>query len=154
MLSRSPTWIDRKLSFWLCKNLLENLRGDHFICRGIVTCDKKWIYFNNRDKQRQWLNRRGQVEEQVVKRNQSSQKALLCVRWNFEVVIHFELIPNGLTIGADLYCAQLDRMYAALTKNCLSLVNRKRILFQQDNAKHKSLWFTLIYIPPNFNRIS
>ena len=32
--------------------LLENMRVDRFVRFRIVTCDEKWIYFNNRDKQR------------------------------------------------------------------------------------------------------
>ena len=47
--------------------LLENPRDDRFIRRRIVTCDEKWIYFNNRDKQRQWLNRGLQVADPVAK---------------------------------------------------------------------------------------
>lgn len=116
-----------------CRKLLENPRDDRFI-RQIVTCDEKWVYFSNPDKQNQWLNP-GQVAEPVAKRDRFSRKALLCVWWNFEGVIHFELVPNGRTIDADLYCAQLDRMYAKLAQKYPALVNRKRVLLQQDNAK-------------------
>lgn len=72
---------------------------------------------------------------QKAKRDRFSRKALLCVWWNFEGVIHFELVPNGRTIDSDMYCAQLDRMYAALSQKYPALVNRKRVLLQQDNAK-------------------
>ena len=116
-----------------CRKLLEHPRDDRFI-RRIVTCDEKWVYFNNPDKQNQWLDP-GQMAEPVAKRDRFSKKALLCVWWNFEGVIHFELVPNGRTIDADLYCAQLDRMYAALRRKYPALVNRKRALMQQDNAK-------------------
>ena len=50
-----------------CQKLLENPRDDRFIHR-IMTCDEKWMYFNERDKQSQWLNRRGEVAEPVTKR--------------------------------------------------------------------------------------
>ena len=80
----------------------------------------------------------------MAKRDRFWQKALLWVWRNFEGVIHCELVPNGRIIKADLYCAQLDWMYAALTEKCPALANRKRVLFQQDNVKRKSLWFTLI----------
>lgn len=86
-----------------CRKLLENPRDDRFICR-IVTCNEKWIYFNNPDKQNQWLDA-GQVAEPVAKRDRFSRKALLCVWWNFEGPIYFELVPNGRTIDASLYCA-------------------------------------------------
>lgn len=60
-----------------CRKLLDNPRDDRFI-RRIVTCDEKWVYFSNPDKQRQWLSP-GQVAEPVAKRDRFSQKALLCV---------------------------------------------------------------------------
>lgn len=116
-----------------CRKLLENPRDDRFI-RQIVTSDEKWIYFSNPDKQNQWLDA-GQVPEPVPKRERFSQKALLCVWWNFEGVIHFELIPNSISVDADLYCAQLDRMYQKLKLKYPALVNRKRVVLQQDNAK-------------------
>ena len=116
-----------------CRKLLENPRDERFI-RRIVTSDEKWIYFNNPDKRNQWLDI-GQVAQPVPRSERFSKKTLLCVWWNFEGVIHFELLPNGVTVDADLYCAQLDRMFAKLQQKYPSLVNRKRVLLQQDNAK-------------------
>ena len=60
---------------------------------------------------------------------------MISVWWNFEGILHFELVPNGRAINADLYCEQLDRVYDALVEKYPSLVRRKRALFQQDNAK-------------------
>ena len=105
----------------ICRKLLQNPHDDRFIGR-IVTCNEKWVYFNNPDKQNQWL----EVAQPVAKRDRFSRKALLCVWWNFEGIIHFELVPNGRTINADLYCAQLDRMYAELGRKYPALFNRKR----------------------------
>ena len=116
-----------------CRKLLQNPRDERFI-RRIVTCDEKWIYFSNPDKKNQWLDP-GQMANPVAKRDRFSKKTLLCVWWNFEGVIHFELLPNGQTINADLYCAQLDRMYEALSRKYPALINRKRAILQQDNTK-------------------
>jgi len=44
-------------------------------------------------------------------------------------------VPNGRAINAELYCEQLDQVYDALVEQYPSLVQRKRALFQQDNAK-------------------
>ncbi len=60
----------------ICRKLLENPLDDRFI-RRIVTCDEKWVYFNNPDKRNQWLNP-GQAAEPVSKRDRFSRKALLC----------------------------------------------------------------------------
>ena len=73
----------------------------------------------------------------MVKQKSFERKAMLCVWWNFEGVIHFELVPEGLAINAELYSQQLERMYenAALGERYPALVNRKRVLLQQDNAR-------------------
>ena len=63
------------------------------------------------------------------------QEDFIAIWWNFEGVIHFKLVPNNRTIDADLYCAQLDRMYAELSRKYPELVNQNRVLLQQDNAK-------------------
>jgi histone-lysine N-methyltransferase SETMAR len=60
---------------------------------------------------------------------------MLCVWWNFEGVVHFELVPNGKAINAELYCQQLDRVYDKLAEKYPRMISRKRALFQQDNAK-------------------
>jgi len=115
------------------RTLLENPRDDRFI-RQIVTSDEKWFYFSNPDKRNQWLDI-DQVAQSVQKTERFLKKVLLCISWNFEEVIHFELIPNGVAVDADLYCAQLDRMFVKLLQKYPSLFNRKRILLQQDDAK-------------------
>lgn len=115
-----------------CQQLLTNPWDDRFI-RRIVTCDEKWVYFSNPDKENQWLDP-GQMAEPVPRRDRFSRKTMLCVWWNFEGIIHFELVPNGRAINADLYSEQLDRMHAALVLRYPALVNRKRVILQQDNA--------------------
>lgn len=59
---------------------------------------------------------------------------MLCVWWNFEGVVHFELIPSGRAVNVDLYCEQLDRVYDVLNQKYPALIQRKRALLQQDNA--------------------
>lgn len=127
------TEIQAKRRVEICRKLLEN-PWDHRFIRRIVTCDEKWVYYTNPDKQNQWLDP-GQMAESVAKRDRFSRKVLLCVWWNFEGVIHFELVPNGQTIDADLFCAQLDRMYEKLGEKYPALINRKRVILQRDNAK-------------------
>ena len=46
-----------------------------------------------------------------------------------EGIIHWEMLPNGCTITADLYCQQLDRFAAKLQGK------QDRIYFLHDNAR-------------------
>ena len=36
------------------------------------------------------------------------QKVMLCVWWNYEGVIHYEIVQDGRTINANLYSKQLE----------------------------------------------
>jgi hypothetical protein len=53
-----------------CHKLLQ-LPKDHLFIKIIVTCDEKWIYLNNPDLQKQWLDK-GQLPVPVAKREPSS----------------------------------------------------------------------------------
>jgi len=50
-------------------------------------------------------------------------------------VIYWELLPKNQTITAAFYCKQLQRLYKALLEKHPGLINRKRVIFHQDNAK-------------------
>ena len=117
----------------VCRQLLQNPRDERFI-RRIVTCDEKWIYFSNPNKENQWLDP-GQMAKPVAKRDRFSKKVMLCVWWNYEGIIYFELTPNNIAINSELYSEQLKRMHEVLSKRYPGLVNRKRVILKQDNAR-------------------
>lgn len=117
----------------VCSQLLLNPLDDRFWKR-IVTSDEKWVYLVNHDKKRQWVPR-GTSGVSVPRQNKFGKKAMISVWWNFEGVLHFEMVPYGKAIDAELYCQQLQRVYDKLKEKYPSLVNRKRAIFQQDNAK-------------------
>jgi histone-lysine N-methyltransferase SETMAR len=98
------------------------LLKDHRFIKRIATCDKKWIYLNNPDLQKQWLDK-GQLPVPVAKRERFEKKVLLCVWWNYEGLIYYELVPDGCTINADVYCQQLEIMYTVLLQKYPALVN-------------------------------
>ena len=127
----TPNNIQRRIE--ICRNLLQNPLDERFFKR-IVTCDEKWIYFHNENNQNQWLDQ-SQPAIPVVRRGRFDKKIMLCVWWNFQGIIHFELIQNGLAITSEVYSQQLDRMYVALYQKYPALINRKRALLLQDNAK-------------------
>lgn len=97
------------------------------------------VYYRNPDTRKQWLDPDdpGQPANPVVKQKSFESKVMLCVWWNFQGVIHFELVPEGRAINAELYSQQLERMYGALGERYPALLhrNRKRVLLQQDNAR-------------------
>lgn len=121
----------------VCNQLLnEGLNGRQV--RRIVACDEKWIFFRNPNTTNQWLTVDA-LPKPVVKQGRFEQKVMLCVWWNFEGVVHFELVPDGRAIDANLYSEQLERMFDVLSRKYPALVNRQRVILQQDNAPaHKA----------------
>ena len=82
----------------------------------------------------------------------------MCIWWDWKGVIDNELLPENQTINSNKYCSQLDQLKVALDEKPPELVNRKHIIFHQDNARsHVSLmtrqkllqlgWEVLIHPP-------
>ena len=69
---------------------------------------------------------------------------MLSVWWDVKEIIHWELIPDGCIITADLYCQQLNRVAQKL------MGKQNRIYFLHDNARPhvaKSTRETLLELP-------
>jgi histone-lysine N-methyltransferase SETMAR len=81
----------RRVEF--CHKLLQLLKDHHFIKRIIITCNEKWSYLNNLDLQKQWLDK-GQLPVLVAKREHFEKEVLLCIWWNYEGLIYYELVPD------------------------------------------------------------
>ena len=80
---------------------------------------------------------------------------MLCIWWDWKGVLYGDLLPENQMINSSKYCSQLK---AALDEKQPELVNRKCIIFQQDNTRlHVSLltrqkllqlgWEVLIHPP-------
>lgn len=131
------TAAQQKRRVQLCTELLTNPQDQRFWQR-IITGDEKWIYFKNPNKENQWLFP-GQPAVQVAKQERFGHKVMLCVWWNFEGILHFELVPNGHAVNAELYSAQLERLHNVLCVHYQALINHKRALLQKYNAAaHRS----------------
>ena len=116
----------------VCKELLQNPLDIRFFKR-IVTCDEKWIFLHNPDKRKQWVPK-NEEPLTVVRHDRFGHKVMLSVWWNFEGIIHFELIPKGKAVDAQLYVAQIKRVHEILQSRYPAIINRKRVLYQHDNA--------------------
>ena len=98
-----------------------------------------WILYNNVERKRSW----GKWNEQpptTPKAGLHPKKVMLCTRWDWKGVLYYELLLENQTINSNKYCSQLDQLKAALDEKRLELVNRKRIIFHQNNTRpHVSL---------------
>ncbi len=100
----------------------------------IITCDEKWILWDNRRRSYSWTDP-GEPSQKLARKDLHPQKTLLCVWWGRFGMIHYELLKRGETITADVYCAQLQTVHEKLQKSQSALVNHKKVLVLQDNAR-------------------
>ena len=62
-------------------------------------------------------------------------KVMLYIWWDWEGVLYYELLPENQTINSNKYCSQWDQLKAALDEKRLELLNRKHVIFHQDDAR-------------------
>ncbi|GFV10539.1 mariner Mos1 transposase [Trichonephila clavipes] len=69
---------------------------------GIVTGDEKRIYFEN-PKRNQSYGDPGQPSKSTARPNRFGRKTILCIFWDQEGPIYYELLKPGETVNTDRY---------------------------------------------------
>lgn len=98
--------------FEVSSGLLLRNKNDPFLDR-IVTCDEKWIVYDNRRRSAQWLDR-DQPPQHFPKPNLHQKKVMVTVWWSAAGVIHYSFLNAGETITTEKYCDQIDQMHKNL----------------------------------------
>jgi histone-lysine N-methyltransferase SETMAR len=57
----------------------------------IITCDEKWILYDNRQRSAQWLNR-DEAPKHMLKPSLHPKKVMVTVWWSSAGVIHYNLL--------------------------------------------------------------
>lgn len=60
---------------------------------------------------------------------------MLCIWWNTQGPVHYELLKPNERLNSEKYCQQLDDLSKALKKKRPALFNRKNIILHHDNAR-------------------
>ncbi|XP_066907319.1 histone-lysine N-methyltransferase SETMAR-like [Halyomorpha halys] len=133
-------WIPHKLSdanmlvrLTTASSLTSRLKVEPFLNR-FITCDEKWVLYNNFRRSYQWLSA-DEKPKQFPKPDLHPKKVLLIVFWTAKGIVHFEILNQGQTITAEVYCNILDHCQSKLKTFDPCLVNRRRPLLLQDNAR-------------------
>ncbi|KAJ0172464.1 hypothetical protein K1T71_011603 [Dendrolimus kikuchii] len=92
----------------ICDSLLRRNETEPFL-KKLITGDEKWITYDKNVRKRSW-SKAGQASQTVAKPGLTRNKVMLCVWWDWEGIIHYELLPPGRTIDSELYCVQLKRL--------------------------------------------
>lgn len=134
-------WVPHKLSeinaanrLSTCVSLLTRHKTKSFLWR-IVTGDEKWIYYDNPVSRKQWL---GPSEEplHVPKPEIHRKKTMLCVWWDQQGIIYYELLEPRETVNASLYSQQLVRMSQVLARKRPAVgVKKRKVILLHDNAR-------------------
>ncbi|PIC15027.1 hypothetical protein B9Z55_027134 [Caenorhabditis nigoni] len=97
----------------------------------LVTGDEKWVLYSNHHRRAQWVDA-SEPAADVPKPELHMKKVLLSIWWTVHGPLHWDLLPSGVTITADVYSKQLKILQQKLT---LSPLHRHRVYFLHDNAR-------------------
>uniref|UniRef100_A0A914CMP6 Transposase n=1 Tax=Acrobeloides nanus TaxID=290746 RepID=A0A914CMP6_9BILA len=138
MINKFGVWVPYKLSdlnkgtrFVCASELLERHESGNLNLDLILTGDEKWVLYINVTRRREWV-RRGENATPTAKAGLHPKKVLLCLWWDTEGVVHWELLAQGRTITAEVYCQQLDRLAEVLAEK---RPHRQQHFLLHDNAR-------------------
>jgi histone-lysine N-methyltransferase SETMAR len=106
---------------------------DPFLTR-IVTCDEKWLLYDNSQRSGQWLDREEKAKK-FPKQDLHPAKVQLTVWWLHGGIIHYSISEQGEMINSTRYCNNLRAMNTKLLEKMPSLVNRNGVILLHDNAR-------------------
>ena len=106
----------------------------------IITCDEKWILYDNPKKRKSWSYSGESSMNTDSKPIIHAKKVLLSIWWDHRGVIHYELFKPGENITAERYQQQLVRVSDALEEKRPYTGDGKRevILLHDNDRPHTS----------------
>ncbi|GFX16354.1 mariner Mos1 transposase [Trichonephila clavipes] len=111
----------------------------------IVTGDEKWIYFENPKRNRSYVDP-GKLSKSTARPNSFGRKTMLCIFWDQEGPIYYELLKPGETVNTDPYKQELLNLNDAILKKREQYKKRQhKVIFLDDNApNHRAKPTTVI----------
>ena len=96
--------------FDVCSSLFLCNQNANFSDR-IITCNEKWIRYNNRRLSRSWLHT---DEPPDTSQSQKPTKSRPWLLYGVAGVIHYNFLQLVQAITAESYCEEIDEMYRKL----------------------------------------
>lgn len=116
-----------------CEILLARQKKKSFLYR-IVTGDEKWIFFDNPKRKKSWVDP-GKPGTSTARPNRFGKKTMLCVWWDQEGVVFYELLKPSETVNTVRYQQQMvDLNRALLEKRPQWASRRGKVILLHDNA--------------------
>lgn len=107
----------------ICASLLSRYNNASFL-ENIITGDEKWVMYANVSRKRQWIGPNDEPQPDVMP-ELHPKKVMLCVWWDMNGIIYYDLMNNKLNINASVYSHQLQCVTDACREKRPALVNRK-----------------------------
>jgi histone-lysine N-methyltransferase SETMAR len=117
----------------VASSLLLRHRNEPFLKR-IITCDEKWIFFDNTRRGGQWLDI-DELPGHCPKPDLFPKKVMVSVWWGVNGIIHYSFLKTGQSITAESYSQELAIAYQKLELKCPNVANRKGAILLHDNAR-------------------
>jgi histone-lysine N-methyltransferase SETMAR len=108
-------------------------RNEPFLKR-IMTCDEKWIFFDNTRRGGQWLDI-DELPRHFPKQDLFPKKVMVSVWWGVTGIIHYSFLKRGKTITSESCSQELEIAYQKLERQSPNLANRKGVILLHDNAR-------------------
>ena len=112
-------WVPHKLSENNKENRLQiasqhfaRHRATRFLYR-IVTGDEKWCLYINMKQRKEWVAP-GDMPKPRVKPDLHPRKTMICVWWDWQGMVHWEMLERNATVNKELYIAQLHCVNEAI----------------------------------------
>ncbi|XP_052830215.1 histone-lysine N-methyltransferase SETMAR-like [Octopus bimaculoides] len=100
----------------------------------IVTCDEKWILYNNQQCSAQGLDA-DEAPRHFPKPKLHQKKVIVTLWWSAAGLIHHNFLDPGKTTTVEKYCQKMDEMYKKQRQQQPALDNRKGPILLHDNAR-------------------
>ena len=84
----------------------------HFLYQ-IIMGDEKWCLYINMKQRKEWVAP-GDMPKPRVKPGLHSRKTMTCVWWDWEGMVHWEMLQRNATVNKELYIAQLHHVNKAI----------------------------------------
>ena len=122
----------RKLGVWMPHELSENNKENHFqiasqhlTCHQATRChkqhflyqiimgDEKWCLYINMKQRKEWVAP-GDMPKPRVKPDLHPRKTMICIWWDWEGMVHWEMLERNATVNKEVYIPQLHCMNEAI----------------------------------------
>ena len=124
------TEFDQQRRLDACAQLLSRSLTEHWI-DSIGTGNEKWCLCINTTSKRSWTDI-GSSAEPTPKPELHQRKVMLSIWWDLCGPIYWEVLPRGITVTAQLYCEQLQRLAEKI--RCL-WPQLSKVCFLHDKAR-------------------